>query len=178
MLRFPFDEKKALEAVVLVAKAWPGITPFYAAKIFFLADKNHLSRYGRPVVGDRYIAMQNGPVPSVIYDWFKGNLDLMEDPAAISDAVEFNHNRRPPTATAKRAADLSYFSPSDVAALEQAVAFCRGKDFGYLSSVTHRDPSWQAANLNCEMDPLLMIEGDQRESLVLVAEEFAQYGVA
>lgn len=178
MLRFPFDERKALEAVVLVAKAWPGITPFYASKVFFIADKDHLNLFGRPVVGDRYVAMENGPVPSVIYDWFKGSFDFMADPEAIARSVEFNRNGRIPTATAKRDPDLAHLSSSDIAALERAVNFCRGKSFGYLSAYTHRDPAWQEADLNAEMDPRLMIEGEHRDRAVQEAEEFARYGVA
>jgi uncharacterized phage-associated protein len=64
--RFAIDEAKALEALVLVAKAWPGITPFFVAKVFFLAEKWHLNRFGRPIIGDTYVAMQNGPVPSAV----------------------------------------------------------------------------------------------------------------
>ena len=37
----------------------------------FLAEKYHLVRYGRPITGDRYDAMKDGPVPSFTYDLFK-----------------------------------------------------------------------------------------------------------
>lgn len=175
MLRFPFDERKALEAMVLVAEKWPGITPFYAAKVFYLAEKNHLNAFSRPIFGDRYIAMENGPVPSVVYDWFKGNLDLMGDPDAIVQALEFNRNNRVPGVTARRSPNMEHLSPSDVEVLEQAIEFCRDKRFDWLSNLTHNDPSWQAACLNCEMDPAMMIE---RDDTIERAEEFARYGVA
>src|SRR4029079_17679981 len=110
MIRFSFNEKKALEALVLVANEWPGITAFYASKAVFLADKNHLNKFGRPVVGDRYIAMDNGPVPSVIYDWFKGNIDRMADPQAIVDSIEFNRNAKYVSASALREPELEYLS--------------------------------------------------------------------
>ena len=178
MLRFPLDERKALEAVVLIAADWPGITTFYAAKILFLADKAHLNSFGRPVVGDRYIAMDNGPVPSAIYDWFKGNLERMGESRAIEEAVEFSRDGHHHSARARRAPDLSVFSRTDIDALRNAVAFCRGRSVGELSRITHRDPAWRMAALNAEMDPALMIEGEDREALVTAAEEFAVYGVA
>lgn len=178
MLRFPLEEKKALEAFVLVATEWPGITAFYAAKIVFLADKQHLNRFGRPVIGDRYIAMDNGPVPSAIYDWFKGNLDRMGDPQSIVDAIEFNRNGRYVTATARRTPDFDYLSPSDIAAIKDAVAFCRRRSVSELIRITHNDPAWKQADLNGEMDPILMIEGDHRDEVVESAKEFAAYGVA
>lgn len=178
MLRFPFDEKKALEALVFVAEKWAGITPFYAAKVFFFAEKDHLNRFGRPIVGDRYIAMENGPVPSIVYDWFKGAIDLMGDPDAIIEALEFNRNGRVVTVTAKRRPDLDYLSSTDVAALESAIAFCQGKTFRQLSDLAHHEPAWQAAPLNAEMDQRLMIDGAGREQAIERAEEFARYGVA
>jgi uncharacterized phage-associated protein len=64
MIRFNFDESKTLEALVYVARAWDAITPFYLSKVLFFADRNHLRAYGRPITGDSYIAMVDGPVPS------------------------------------------------------------------------------------------------------------------
>jgi hypothetical protein len=178
MIRFSFNEKKALEALVLVATEWPGITAFYASKAVFLADKHHLNKFGRPVVGDRYIAMDNGPVPSAIYDWFKGNIDRMADPQAIVDSIEFNRNAKYVSANALREPELGYLSTSDIAALREAVEFCKRLRVTELSRVTHNDPAWQQADLNSEMDPALMIEGDRRDEMVEAAEEFAAYGVA
>jgi hypothetical protein len=177
MLRFSLDEKKALEALVFVAKEWPGISAFYAAKVFFFADKEHLNKYGRPVIGDRYIAMDHGPVPSIIYDWFKGDLNWAGDPQAISSAVNFDRQSNFARATAQRAPEMDYLSPSDVAAFKSAIAFCKEQTFSRLSRLSHEDPAYQQAELNAEMDPALMIEGEHRDELIEAAKEFAAYGV-
>jgi len=47
MIRFYFDEAKAVETLVYIATAWPKITPFYLSKVLFLADRNHLRNFGR-----------------------------------------------------------------------------------------------------------------------------------
>jgi uncharacterized phage-associated protein len=177
MLRFAFDEKKALEALVFVANEWPGVTAFYAAKVVFFADKEHMNKYGRPVFGDRYIAMDNGPVPSAIYDWFKGNLDRMGDPNGIASSIELNRDGRYVTAKASREPAMEFLSPSDVVAIRNAIAFCRQHSVGELSRISHDEPAWQRTELNAEMDPALMIEGDHREEMIEVAKEFAAYGV-
>jgi uncharacterized phage-associated protein len=177
MLRFTFDEKKALEALVLIAKEWPEVTAFYASKVVFFADKGHLSAYGRPVVGDRYIAMDNGPVPSVIYDWFKGNLDRSGDPQAITDSLELKRTGSYVTARARREPEMEFLSPSDVSAIRSAIAYCRKHSVSELSRISHDDPAWQSADLNSEMDPALMIEGKHRDEMIEVAKEFAAYGV-
>jgi hypothetical protein len=177
MLRFSFDEKKALEGLVFVAREWPGITAFYAAKVFFFADKEHLNKYGRPVISDRYIAMDHGPVPSVIYDWFKGDLDWAGDPAAITSSIDFDRQASYVRARAQREPEMEYLSPSDIAALKSAIAFCKEHSFSHLSRLSHDDPAYRGAELNAEMDPALMIEGDHREELIEAAKEFAAYGV-
>ena len=177
MLRFSFDEKKALETLVYVTNQWPSVSAFYAAKVFFFAERQHLSDFGRPIVGDRYIAMDNGPVPSAVYDWFKGKLDRFENPDDILAAISFVDFGRYTGARANRAPDLDYLSPTDIAALDEAIRHCRGREFGDLSQETHRDAAWVAAGLNMEMDPRLMIQGERRDEVIEAAEEFASYGL-
>lgn len=40
-------------------------------KLMYLADKLHLERFGRFIVGDTYCALQQGPVPSHTYNMMK-----------------------------------------------------------------------------------------------------------
>ena len=47
------------------------VTQFEILKTLFLADRAHLNRYGRPITFDEYVAMQDGPVPSLAYDVLK-----------------------------------------------------------------------------------------------------------
>ena len=109
MTRFAFNESKAVEAVVLVATDWPGITPFFLAKTVFFADRNHLREYGRPITGDAYMAMPDGPVPSSIYDMVKDNVDFFGDPQAIHDAFEIKRTNRYPEVYARRKPNLICF---------------------------------------------------------------------
>src|SRR4051794_6581696 len=122
MLRFQFDEKKGVEALTYIASKWPRITAFFAAKVLFFAEKYHLNRYARPIVADTFIAMPNGPVPSTIYDFIKGQLGQAGDPVAIQAALRFENGI---SVTALRAADVSVLSPSDLECLDEAINFCR-----------------------------------------------------
>ena len=51
-------------------------------KLLFFAEVDHLNRYGRPIVGDRYYARQWGPVPETTYDLLK------EEPLLIQEATD------------------------------------------------------------------------------------------
>jgi uncharacterized phage-associated protein len=173
MVRFNFNESKTLEALVFIASQWPGITPFYVAKVLFFADRDHLRTYGRPVTGDAYIAMTDGPVPSRVYDIVKGNLDLFGDPDAIASAVRIGRNERYPRVYAEREPKLDMLSETDVSALENAIRFCRGKPFGELSNLTHQERAWAEAPANGEMNPELLVPDEMHEEV----REAAAYAI-
>ena len=80
MLRFRFEPGKAISALLYVSSRLierrqqnPVATPdiHRISKVLYFADQKHLTRYGRPIVGDTFIAMENGPVPSQTYDMVK-----------------------------------------------------------------------------------------------------------
>jgi uncharacterized phage-associated protein len=175
-LRFQFDEKKGVEALTYIASKWPAVTAFFAAKVLFFAEKQHLNRYARPIVGDTFIAMPNGPVPSTLYDFIKGRLDQAGDPEAIMAALLIERDPYPRVA-AQRAPDLDVLSPSDLECLDEAIAFCRQRGFGALSNLTHQERAWLDAPANGPMDYGLMIEGENRDMIFSEAQEFAAYGV-
>jgi uncharacterized phage-associated protein len=173
MIRFQFNESKAVEALVFIAQRWPDITPFYLSKVLFFADRDHLRQYGRPVLGDSYIAMDNGPVPSRVYDIVKGNLDFFGDPAAIKSALRMDRAAQPHTISAEREPNTAQFSETDIAALSAAIDFCKGKSFSYLSNLTHNEEAWSSAARNAEMELELLVPEEQREEV----RETAAYAV-
>src|SRR5712692_652984 len=111
-LRFGFNERKAVEALTYIADRWNGLTPFFASKVLFFAEKRHLNRYARPIVADTFIAMPWGPVPSTIYDFIKGDLEFAGEPEYFANAVEVQRLQHPQI-RAKRKPDLAYLSDSD-----------------------------------------------------------------
>lgn len=176
MLKFKFDEKKGLEALTYVAQQWPDVTAFYASKVIFFAEKEHLNRYARPIIGDTFIAMTNGPVPSTIYNFIEGNLDQAEDPESIVDALSITHDRYSKV-SARRDPDLDFLSESDIECLSNAIKFCRGKGFGNLSHISHQERAWREASTNAPMDYEAMIDAENGEEVIEDAREFAAYGV-
>src|ERR1035438_7135460 len=115
--RWPFalDTDKAVEAVLYVAARMQKPSLPSISKVLFHADKMHLSRYGRPISGDRYVAMKHGPVPSAAYDILK---TLRGDssyplPGRAQGALAVENY----TVTAQRAADETVLSASEMECL-------------------------------------------------------------
>jgi uncharacterized phage-associated protein len=68
-----YQEDKFLNAVVFFGKNTDpkkfGITKLL--KLLFFADFLHYEKYGRPIVGDTYYRLPEGPVPTLSYDLYK-----------------------------------------------------------------------------------------------------------
>ena len=73
LIRFRFNEKKATQAAAkLIAKRGGNLDVIVLLKLLYLVDREALARWGRPVTGDTYYSLKNGPVLSTVYDLTKG----------------------------------------------------------------------------------------------------------
>ncbi|MFH1370504.1 MAG: Panacea domain-containing protein [Planctomycetota bacterium] len=71
-IKFAFDREKAIQAILwLLGRNNGTMDKLKLVKLFFLADREHLARYGRPIVGGNYYTMDFGPVSSELYDLVK-----------------------------------------------------------------------------------------------------------
>lgn len=144
-----FDRDKALEVILFIANGLKGSATFHSiSKILYLSDKAHLQEYGRMICGDRYIAMEYGPVPSAIYDMMKvagkrKSIDVDWDDI-IQDAMSVAHGRN---IIAKRACNMDLLSESELECIQQTIAKFGKISFGALVEITH-DKAWHAVDEN------------------------------
>jgi uncharacterized phage-associated protein len=172
-IRFRFSPEKLVQALAFFAqRGVRDLDKMKAAKLLFHADKYHLLKYGRPVIGDQYACMEYGPVPSA-------SLNVMNDVLAHDEhfppmakelfddylIVEKGIFRKYAVFRARREPDLDVFSDSDIEALEYAQKTYGAKSAWALSEESHAEPCWQAANENrapgssIMMDYRLFFEG-------------------
>jgi uncharacterized phage-associated protein len=141
-----FDPQKAVEAVLYVATRTqePGFHKI--SKLLYFADRLHLERFGRLIIGDEYAAMRLGPVPSRVYDLLKAAAGRGESPWGdlALDAFEViaDHVVRP-----KRDPDIRALARSEIACLDEALAQHGGKSFDELTHLSH-DEAWKSADEN------------------------------
>jgi uncharacterized phage-associated protein len=69
-----FNETKATEAVAYLLKkvASRQMYLIHVLKMLYIADREALQSWGRPITWDRYISMDNGPVLSETYNLMTG----------------------------------------------------------------------------------------------------------
>ncbi|HEY5610477.1 MAG TPA: Panacea domain-containing protein [Thermoanaerobaculia bacterium] len=189
-IRFPFDPEKLVQALVFFSQGGVrDLSKMKAAKLLFYADKYHLLKYGRPVIGDQYACMEYGPVPStslnVMNDVIDGDPDFPPVSKKLFDeylTVE-KFFKKHPVFRAKKALDLEIFSDSDIEALEYALKNHGSKSASILSGESHEELAWKVSN-GVMMDYRLFFEGHPEAAEVLrlveaqqedrdVAEEFS-----
>jgi uncharacterized phage-associated protein len=76
MITFQFEKDKFFTVMQVLCEKAPDLDILKAAKLLYFLDRVHILKHGRPILGDKYICMKNGPVPSAAYDYLD---DIMSD---------------------------------------------------------------------------------------------------
>ena len=144
--RYAVHTAKAVEVIVWLANAKPGIDIYHVVKCAFFADKDHLNRHGRPITGDDYDADTYGPLGRSVHRLLRrdpiemlalgGNGIL---PFRVLDNARW-------IVEVDRGANLQVLSKSDVDALQSAVEEVGDLSFNELVNRTHAEPAYIAAN--------------------------------
>jgi len=134
--------KKATQALNFFAVKKDGrINKMKAIKLIFLADKLHLRKYGRPIIGDFYLAMKYGPVGSQT----KNVAELSDRlPKEITTYVRkyIKPTSDKNTFSSLNSADLNIFSKTDIECLNLVYEEFSDKDQFELAEITHKYPEW------------------------------------
>lgn len=178
-IEFHVNENKLIEVLVWLAKAQPGIDEFHVSKVLYYADKDHLNRYGRPILGDTYIRMRHGPVPSLIYDVTKEaaaskpRIKKLRDILAKSVVIEggFRHLRKH-----LREPNIDLFSKTDIQCLSASLEKYGTYEFGPLSRISHKEPAWQNAQENGTMAYEDMVtKGPKQQKILQHLKEYSRH---
>jgi hypothetical protein len=153
-MRLEPNRKKIVEAILFLieeaARLDKIITQYEIVKSVFIADIEHIKKYGRPITFDNYRALEFGPVPSETYDMTKpeypGESHFGSDwplwervaaPEAGGKAFKFINPRRP--------SNIRRLSKSDIQELKSAFAVVKQLGFGLVRDWTHTMPAYVQA---------------------------------
>ena len=167
-ITFSFDALKFANAAAYLAGRCSDLTRMKLSKLLFFADKAHLLWYGRPVIGDRYIKMEFGPVPSSAY-----NLMKRDDRATAEDQEVFDRFLLVDgnDIKAKMPPDLNYLSETDVEALDYVLNQYGHLTPAQLSKLSHNEPAWREAGMNGDMDYRLLLVEDEAMAQMVQADQ-------
>jgi len=164
-----FDFEKTIHSAMYVAERIK-IKDFHRIfKILYFADREHLSKYGRPITGDTYIKMEYGPVPTNLYNMFKSARDNglfqgknMKEYFTVHDTCLVKPEKE---------TDLRLLSKTDTAELDKSIARYETASFNVLSSLSH-DIAWTLAEDNKEIaiENILREAGENEEYISYITE--------
>jgi len=107
-ISFLYDRNKATQAILwLLHKHGGTLSKLKLVKLLFWADKEHLIRYGRPIVGGQYYAMPHGPASSELLNHLNEATHKSFCPFILENNL----------VSSQRLADKEELSESDIEAL-------------------------------------------------------------
>ncbi|MEJ1241399.1 Panacea domain-containing protein [Chryseolinea sp. T2] len=170
-----FDEQKALNATLYVVRQLKTSTLHETFKILYWADMDHLATYGRSIIRDKYVKMDDGPVPSAIYDLIKDLRDKRVSAAKQKEIAAFvkivgTHIIQPAGEV-----DLDFFSPSELKSLDTSIQQNRNMNYGKRRDLSH-GPAWQSAATNGRIDQgEIAKEGGANKEMLKYIKEIEDY---
>jgi uncharacterized phage-associated protein len=137
-IRFTFDERKTAAAAGHLLKLADGRMPYMKLiKLMYLADRESLKEYNRPITGDKYVSMKLGPVLSE-------TLRLIKSECPSAGPWETTVQKEGYDAVLKGEPEEACLSAAEIELLDKAWALYSQLDQWALSKLTHRAlPEWK-----------------------------------
>lgn len=149
-LQFRPNYAKIVELLLYLAHVRPQADKYQAVKLFYLADREHLNSFGRPITFEHYVALPFGPVASNAMDLIEQDVRTMK--AAGIDALPFEVEQkivdgRTISFLGKplREVDRDLFSKSDLKVFNDIVERFGNKSFDELFNITHDHEAYKRA---------------------------------
>lgn len=132
------NQEKTTQILLWIISKFNGKIDFHKLfKILYFAEQKHLVRFGRLIIGDKFVAMKDGPVPSEIYYELK---KLRQN-----QANQYFTIKNWCYITAKQEPDLDEISDSEICCLEESVQENKDLTHSELSKKSHQ-MAWENAN--------------------------------
>ena len=143
-------------------------------KLLYLADREALLRFGRPITGDRVVAMKHGPVLSRVYDLVSQK--KQEAPGSEWHKFIPRPNAYVFTVRFSGVPDTGELSEAELALLDEIYAKFRGWDEWRLVAYTHALPEWsdpKGSSVTIPFEAILRGAKVPKKEIEAVAEDAA-----
>lgn len=147
-MRLNFKPKfdKIVELLLYMAEVRPNADHYQAVKFLYLADREHLNRYGRPITFETYYALPYGPVATHALNMLKGDRHALHEagidklPIKLKKLDKVIYLQAP-----EREVNYDVFSKSDLKVFNEIIKKFGSKSFGQLFDITHSHLAYKNA---------------------------------
>jgi len=152
-LQFRPNLAKIVELLLYLAHQKPGADKYQAVKFFYLADREHINRYGRPITSEIYYALPYGPVASKAKEllekdkWTMRDAGLSDLPFEVNKVERSGPDKSPLVVIGapKREVNYELFSRSDLRVFDEILKNFGSLDFDELYKITHDHEAYKKA---------------------------------
>lgn len=141
-----YSSKKFVNAMLFFANEVNDLGITKLNKLLYYSDFWHYKLYRKPILGDRYIKMERGPVPETSYNTFNANFrdnidDSLKKDVEVSKekVIDFPRKKIRP----KKEPDLSVFSESEMEIMRKVVEEFRESTARKISEKSHLEKPWK-----------------------------------
>jgi len=171
MINFNFNEIKTTQVASLFIKKHGKVLNYTKLiKLLYLADREALAIWGRPLTGDVYVSMPNGPVLSQTYDL----INYKEDPQNKSYWYRFI-SKKSYDVSLKCEPENGELSKREIALIERIYQEYKGKSWKQMIDICHRCcPEWQHPGSTSKpilIDDILRELKKTTKEIKIIAEE-------
>lgn len=170
MTKGVFNFNKAMNAVLYIVKHLKRADFHKVFKILYFSDRDMLSQAGMMITGDTYIAMNDGPVPSNIYDIFKsvrgdGFFNNQSELTAWIGVENWD------LVTAKKEPDMRCLSKMDIQIIDETLQKYGELSWDEIREKSH-DYAWRNTTLNRPIDVKnMLVETGESDSYIQYVQE-------
>ena len=133
-----FDKRKLTEMVLYILDKTNGLDYYRVFKIIYFANIAHLAKYGLSITTDEFCALQDGPVPSMLYNCLNGKgFEDKEFIQMIQEAIIQGEEDAYFMCSAKRKANLDYLSKSEIEELDKAIDWIAPLSYNVIREKSH-----------------------------------------
>ena len=174
---------KLLNAVLFFAKKTKYVNTTKISKLLYFLDFLHFKQTGYPSIGLQYFSFKLGPVPKSFWLEVKdGNVpkDFKGGLALIPKKSDSDPNFREIEFKAKKAPDLSFFSPREVGILDDLALMFKDVKAWQMSEISHlKNQPWDITmkekGENKPIDYLLAIDNDSEVDIEVARDSLSEH---
>lgn len=164
-----FDYEKATQALlyVVVELKNPGFHQTF--KVLYFAEREYLREWGNTLLGDNFVKMTDGPVPSFTYNMVKAAANRDHGHSLSKEAVAYAKEHIGVDGRnlyALQRPDLNYLAETERVCLDHAIELCKNVGYGGIREMSH-DTAWQSAEMKKPLDSLRIAEAGGADEIAL-----------
>ncbi len=136
-----FNARKAAQVAAFFVEREGGLLAVLKlVKLMYLADREHLQKFGYPILNDHLVSMPHGPVVSWSYNLIGGNDQSADWDELITDRDNYNVGLR----NSDRKIELDELSDAEIESIQTVWKQFSGMDKWLIRDWTHDNcPEWE-----------------------------------